>query len=174
MAISITRWRVNAVLSRRRGDVDEEPGFFLLNLESSKNRTEYEWPLVGDIGDLVRAPLVQIERDGLTRARDSRALSSQWQAHPIRNSAQQPETSHGAAGYPRKLMHDFRRTAATRMDSTPGISISVSMNLLGHKNDTMFRRYAQKHGDRLVEAAAHLAKRPKELWVQDGNRYGHR
>ena len=51
MAISITRWRVNAVLSRRRGDVDEEPRFLLLNLESSKNRTEYEWPLVRDIGD---------------------------------------------------------------------------------------------------------------------------
>src|SRR5262249_57995096 len=36
MAISITGWRVNAVLSRRRSDVDEETGFLILNRESSK------------------------------------------------------------------------------------------------------------------------------------------
>ena len=59
-------------------------------------------------------------------------------------------------------MHDFRRTAATRMDSTPGISISVAMSLLGHKTDIMFRRYIQKNDDRLVEAATRLVKRPKE------------
>ena len=35
------------------------------------------------------------------------------------------------AGYPGKLMHDFRRTAATRLDSTPGISRSLAMTLLG-------------------------------------------
>ena len=57
VAISIKRWRVNAVPSRRRSDVDEETGFLVLNRESSKNRTEYKWPLVGDMGDLVRAQL---------------------------------------------------------------------------------------------------------------------
>jgi integrase len=59
-------------------------------------------------------------------------------------------------------MHDFRRTAATRMDSTPGISPSVAMSLLGHNTDIMFRRYIQKHDDRLVEAATRRARRPKE------------
>jgi hypothetical protein len=49
------------------------------------------------------------------------------------------------------------------MDSTPGISISVAMSLLGHKTDIMFRRYIQKHDDRLVEAARRLARRPKEF-----------
>jgi integrase len=63
-----------------------------------------------------------------------------------------------AAGFPGKLMHDFRRTAATRLDSTPGISRSVAMTLLGHKTDIMFRRYIQTHDERLVEAANALAK----------------
>jgi len=66
------------------------------------------------------------------------------------------------AGYPGKLTHDFRRTAATRMDSTPGISMSVAMTLLGHNTDIMFRRYIQKHDERLIEAAERLATRPNE------------
>ena len=49
------------------------------------------------------------------------------------------------------------------MDSTPGVSISIAMSLLGHKTDIMFRRYIQKHDDRLVEAATRVAKRPKKL-----------
>ena len=65
IAISITGWRVNAVLRRRRTDVDEETGFLVVDRESSKNRTEYKWPLVGDMGDLVRAQLARIQRDEL-------------------------------------------------------------------------------------------------------------
>jgi hypothetical protein len=49
------------------------------------------------------------------------------------------------------------------MDSTPGISISVAMSLLGHKTDIMFRRNIQKHDDQLVQTATRLVKRPKEL-----------
>jgi integrase len=88
MAISVTGWRVNAVLSRRRSDVDEETGFLVLNRESSNNRTEYKWPLVGDMGDLIRGQLAQIQRGRAeTPAPDSMVVSSQWQAHPIRNTA---------------------------------------------------------------------------------------
>ena len=62
-------------------------------------------------------------------------------------------TARGRCTYPGKLLHDFRRTAATRLDSTPGISLFVAMTLLGHKTDIMFRRYIQRHDDRLVQAA---------------------
>jgi hypothetical protein len=54
---------VRAVLSRRRTDVDLENGFLVLDRESAKNRTEYKWPLVGELGDLVRLQLEQIVRD---------------------------------------------------------------------------------------------------------------
>ena len=54
-AINITGWRVRAVLSHRKTDVDLESGFLILDRESSKNRTAYKWPLSGDLGDLVRA-----------------------------------------------------------------------------------------------------------------------
>lgn len=53
-------------------------------------------------------------------------------------------------------MHDFRRTAATRLDSTPGISLSVAMAPARHKTDIMFRKYIQRHDERLVPAARAL------------------
>jgi integrase len=90
-------------------------GASFLNRESSKNRTEYKWPLVGDMGDLVRAQLTRIQRDELTPRR-----MIPWLFHhngkripyeTLRNSWRRAT---GAAGYPGKLLHDFRRTAATR------------------------------------------------------------
>jgi integrase len=113
MAIAIMGWRVNAILSRRRGDVDEETGFLVLNRESSKNRTEYRWPLVGDMGDLVRAQLAQIQRDELKLGQ-----VIPWLFHhngkriPYETLRNNWRRATRAAGYPGKLMHDFRRTAA--------------------------------------------------------------
>ncbi|MGC1812500.1 MAG: tyrosine-type recombinase/integrase [Candidatus Binataceae bacterium] len=157
-AINITGWRVRAVLSRRKIDADLENGFLVLDRESSKNRTAYKWPLVGELGELVRGQLELIARDEhkLRRLipwlfhRDGRPIPYGTLYDAWREAAK-------AAGYPGKLMHDFRRTAATRLDSAPGISRSVAMTLLGHKTDIMFRRYIQRPDERLIEAAKALA-----------------
>jgi integrase len=149
---------VRAILSRRRTDVDLDNGFLTLDQESSKNRTAYKWPLVGELGELVRSQLEQI-------ARDERKLRRviPWLFHrtgrpiPYATLYDRWREATQSAGYPAKLMHDFRRTAATRLDSTPGISRSVAMTLLGHKTDIMFRRYIQGYDERLIEAAKVLA-----------------
>jgi integrase len=157
-AINITGWRVRAVLSRRRTDVDLENDFLILDRDSSKNRTAYKWPLVGELGELVHVQLDQIMRD----ERKLRRLIP-WLFHrdgkpiPYGTLYDAWRAAARAAGYPGKLMHDFRRTAATRLDSAPGISRSVAMTLLGHKTDIMFRKYIQRHDERLVEAAKALA-----------------
>jgi integrase len=154
-AINITGWRVRAVLSRHKTDVDLENGFLILDRESSKNRTAYKWPLVGELGELVRAQLHQIAQD---EHRLRRVIP--WLFHhegkqiPYETLRNNWRRAAATSGYRGKLMHDFRRTAATRMDSTPGISLSVAMTLLGHKTDIMFRRYIQRHDERLVQVQA--------------------
>jgi integrase len=175
-AISITGWRVRAVLSRRKTDIDLERGFLILDRESSKNRTAYKWPLSGDLGDLVRIQLAQTAAD---ERRLRRVIS--WLFHregqpiPYGTLYDAWREAANAAGYHGKLMHDFRRTAATRLDSTPGISRSVAMTLLGHKTDIMFRRYIQTHDERLVEAANALARhRSAELAKGRGKQNGHK
>jgi integrase len=159
-AINITGWRVRAVLSRRRTDVDVENGFLILDRESSKNRTAYKWPLVGELGELVRGQLDRIAKDEHELRRLIPCLFHRG-GRPIPYATLHDawRAAARAAGYPGKLMHDLRRTAATRLDSTPAISRSVAMTLLGHKTDVMFRRYIQRHDERLVEAAKVLAER---------------
>jgi integrase len=168
-AINITGWRVRAVLSRRKADVDLENGFLTLDRESSKNRTAYKWPLVGELGERVREQLEQISQDERNLGR-----VIPWLFHhtgkpiPYETLRKVWQKATKAAGYPGKLMHDFRRTAATRLDSTPGISLSVAMTLLGHKTDIMFRKYIQRHDERLVQAAQALvgSRAPKTANVK--------
>jgi hypothetical protein len=139
---------------------DLERGFLILDRESSKNRTTYKWPLSGDLGDLIRFQVAQI---ALEERKLRRVIA--WLFHrdgrPIPYGTLYDAWCEAAkaAGFPGKLMHDFRRTAARRLDSTPGILRSVAITLLGQKTDIMFCRYIQTHDERFVDAANALAKR---------------
>ena len=171
-AINVTGWRVNAVLSRRKTDVNLVEGFLILDRDSSKNPIAYKWPLVGELGDLVHAQLTKIAQDELKLRRVIPWLFHQeGKQIPYETLRNNWRRAAAAVGYPGKLMHDFRRTAATRLDSTPGISLSVAMILLGHRTDIMFRRYIQRHDERLIEAANALADKAKS---NVGRRTGHR
>jgi integrase len=147
-------------LSRRTSDVDLENGFLILDYQSSKNRTEYKWPLIGEFGDLVTLQMAEIRRAEHKLRREIRWLFHRdGERIPYGTLYDAWRAASKEAGYPRKLMHDFRRTAATRLDSTPGISRTVAMTLLGHKTEIMFWRYIQSHDERLIEAAKTLAER---------------
>jgi integrase len=61
------------------------------------------------------------------------------------------------AGIPgRRIVHDFRRTAA-RSYRRSGVSEGVVMKILGHKTRSMFERYNIKNEDDLREAAVAVA-----------------
>ncbi len=45
------------------------------------------------------------------------------------------------AGVPGRLMHDFRRTAARNLEQA-GVPRTVAMKMMGHKTESMYRRYA--------------------------------
>jgi len=53
----------------------------------------------------------------------------------------------------RRIVHDFRRTAA-RAYRRSGVSEGVVMNILGHRTRSIFERYNIKNEDDLREAAA--------------------
>jgi integrase len=45
------------------------------------------------------------------------------------------------AGVPGRILHDFRRTAVRNLERA-GVPRSVAMRLVGHKTESVYRRYA--------------------------------
>lgn len=66
------------------------------------------------------------------------------------------ESARAAAGLPGKLLHDFRRTAVRNLERA-GVPRSSAMKMVGHKTESIYRRYAIVDEAMLQEAAARLA-----------------
>jgi integrase len=60
-----------------------------------------------------------------------------------------------AAGLPGRLMHDFRRSAVRNLERD-GVSRSAAMAMVGHKTESIYRRYAIVDAGALREAAAKI------------------
>jgi integrase len=60
-----------------------------------------------------------------------------------------------AAGYPGKLIHDFRRTAVRNLERA-GVPRSTAMQMVGHKTEAIYRRYAIVDEQMHREGAAKL------------------
>jgi hypothetical protein len=69
------------------------------------------------------------------------------------------KNSSKAASCPGALVHDMRRSAV-RMFERAGVPRSVAMSIVGHKTESIYRRYAIVDGAMQREAAARL-----DAWV---------
>ena len=65
------------------------------------------------------------------------------------------------AGYPGRLFHDLRRTAARNLIRA-GVPEHWAMQLCGHRSPEVFRRYAITSEADLKQAVARLANLPSE------------
>jgi hypothetical protein len=65
------------------------------------------------------------------------------------------EGKHEGVGYPGKLLHDCRRSAVRTLERS-GVPRSTAMAMVGHKTESIYRRYAIQDEAMLREAAAKL------------------
>jgi len=64
-----------------------------------------------------------------------------------------------AAGYPERLLHDFRRTAVRNLERA-AVPRSTAMAMVGHKTESVYRRYA------IVDEAIHREAAAKlDVWA---------
>jgi integrase len=60
------------------------------------------------------------------------------------------------AGFPGRLVHDFRRTAVRNLERA-GVPRSAAMKLAGHKTESVYRRYAITDSAMLQDAVLKLS-----------------
>jgi integrase len=73
------------------------------------------------------------------------------------------------AGVPGRIPHDFRRTAARNLELA-GVSRSAAMAMVGHKTESIYRRYAIVEAGALRAAASKLdAVATGTIWGQSGD-----
>jgi hypothetical protein len=60
-----------------------------------------------------------------------------------------------AAGVPGRILHDFRRTAVRNLERA-GVPRSAAIAMVGHKTESIYRRYAIVDSGALKDAAARI------------------
>jgi integrase len=137
--------------------VDLEAGVARLEPGATKNRDGREFP-VNALPDL--AALLKRQRE------DTRALERDLRTvvpYVFHHDGQQIKSFRRAwrsackrAGLVGMIPHDFRRTAVRNLERA-GVSRSVAMKLVGHKTESVYRRYAIVSSRDLNEGVAKLA-----------------
>lgn len=153
----LTGWRGGEILSLQWWQVDFQVGIVRLEPGTTKNDEGRIFPF---------APLPQLE-DLLRRQREyTEALQHAtgtiipWVFHrdgkPIRDFRGAWGTACKKAGLQGRIPHDFRRTAVRNLERA-GVPRSVAMKLVGHKTESIYRRYAIVSEADLSEGVAKLA-----------------
>jgi hypothetical protein len=167
----ITGWRVHdELLTRERKHVDLKAGWLRLEPGESKNRDGRNFPLTPRLREVLQR---QIEYTEALQRAEGRIIP--WLFHrdgkPIKNFRRAWLTACVAAGLgsevrdtrgklvkkiANRIPHDFRRTAVRNFERA-GVSRSDAMNMVGHKTEAIYRRYAISDEKSLKEAGAKLA-----------------
>jgi len=151
----ITGWRRSEVIGLTWAQVDFGAGLVRLEPGTTKNLAGRMFPFTPELRALLEAqrahtttlssklgriiPMV-FHRDGL----------------PIKSFRRAWRSACKAAGVPGRIFHDFRRTAVRNLERA-GVSRSVAMQMVGHKTEAIYRRYAIVNDADLRTAAVKLA-----------------
>jgi integrase len=167
----VTGWRVHdEILTRQKHHLDLRGGWLRLDPGETKNKEGRNFPLT----PMLRAALEQQAQK--TRVLElAKGVIIPWLFHrngkPITSFRVAWEKACIAAGVPGKIPHDFRRTAVRNLERA-GVSRSDAMNMVGHKTESIYRRYAISDEKSLKEAATKLARQHKEDRVQKTQKAG--
>ncbi len=151
----LTGWRVKSeILTRQWAHVDFPSGWLRLEPGETKNAEGRQFPLTSAL----RAVLERQRDRTLAVEKATRAIIP-WVFHragrPIKSFRRAWLTACTAAGLADRIPHDFRRTAVRNLERA-GVPRSTAMKMVGHKTESIYRRYAIVDEAMLKEGAAKL------------------
>lgn len=152
----ITGWRIKSeLLTRQKHHVDLEAGWLRLEPGETKNGEGCMFPLTPELWEILEHRLAE--------TRELEKATGQiipWLFHrdgrPIKNYRRAWLTACKKAGVPGRIPHDFRRTAVRNLERA-GVPRSAAMKMVGHKTESVYRRYAIADEGMLREGAAKLS-----------------
>lgn len=155
----VTGWRVRSeLLTREWRHLDLDEGWLRLEPGETKNDEGRMFPLPPDLKSLLKA---QQDATRALELKEGRRIP--WLFHMEGRRPRYTilwEDWHAAclaSGLPGRLLHDLRRTAVRNMERA-GVPRSAAMRMVGHRTESMYRRYAIVDEAMLREAAEKLAK----------------
>jgi site-specific recombinase XerD len=151
----LTGWRLRSeLLTRQKHHVDLAAGWLRLEPGETKDGRGRMFPLVPELRAVLERQLAA------TRAFEQRTgCVVPWlfhrEGHPIRSFRRAWLTAGRQAGVHR-VPHDFRRTAVRNLERA-GVPRSTAMAMVGHRTESIYRRYAIVDEAMLREGAAKLS-----------------
>ena len=141
-----TGWRVKSeLLPLQWSHVDWKAGTITLDAGSTKNKQSRTFPFL-QFPELMT--VLRVQREAVEQIGKARSLIVPWVFFRVTKTTVLPIKSYKtawaratrAAGFPNRLVHDFRRTGVRSL-RLAGVPENVAMQLTGHKTRSVFDRY---------------------------------
>ncbi|HXG71783.1 MAG TPA: tyrosine-type recombinase/integrase [Gemmatimonadaceae bacterium] len=150
----LTGWRVRSeVLPLEWRSVDWRAREVRLDAGATKNDEGRSYPLTAALEVLLKAQLA--DHDARKKAGTIVPFVFHRNGRKIKNFRHAWETAREKAGVPGRLLHDFRRTAVRNLELS-GVPRAAAMHMVGHKTESIYRRYAIVDATSLRDAAARI------------------
>jgi integrase len=155
-AAYITGWRVRSeLLTRQWFQIDFEAGWLRIDPGETKNGEGRNFPLTPEL----RAVLER-QRARTFAVEKATGQIIPWVFHrkgkPIKDFYAAWRRATLKAGVPDRILHDFRRTAVRNLERA-GVPRSDAMAMVGHRTESIYRRYAISDEASLKESGAKLS-----------------
>lgn len=152
----ITGWRIaSEILTRQKHHVNLEAGWLRLEPGETKNGEGRNFPMTPGLREILA---LQIEKTREVEHATGRIIP--WLFHrdgnEIRDFRGAWASACKGAGVAKRIPHDFRRTAVRNLERA-GVPRSAAMAMVGHRTESIYRRYAIADEAMLKEGAIKLA-----------------
>jgi integrase len=152
----ITGWRIKSeILTRQKHHVDLNAGWLRLEPGEGESGEGRNFPLIPELRELLAEHL---EKTGALELETGQII--RWLFHkegkPLGSFRKAWASACKRAGIVGKIPHDFRRTAVRNLERA-GVPRSAAMAMVGHRTESIYRRYAIADEAMLKEGAVKLA-----------------
>lgn len=151
----VTGWRFKSeVLPLTADRVDLRTGVVRLDVGTTKNNQGRTFYMTAELRDVLTTQMAALD-ELKKRGTISPYVFHRPDGTAIKDFRKAWKNACEAAGHPGKLLHDFRRSAVRTLERS-GVPRSTAMAMVGHKTESIYRRYTIVDEQMHREAAAKL------------------